>query len=543
MSSGTHEDVGEVGHAIRGGAYSNGENGTFGDGITTRQRSLSLYWRTYRCETYDSRKYDWNGTQNIGKIEHDFIATSGSIPPGFYDAGRDVPLKFRKPVAPYYLGKVVVDRFTSMLFSHRRHPRVLCEDPATEDWLSGFAESAGLWSQMIQARTYGGAMGSAAISYAFCDGEPRIEVHDPRWCTPSFVDSAARQVRVFEKLYQYLDNVHLSDGTTEERVYWYRRVIDAEYDTTWDRVPVIDGSPPDWDSARHTRIAHGLGETPVVWIQNTTTDGSFDGDPDCYGILDMIEEIDALYSQGSRGTKANCDPTLILQSDAAWDAIAKGSGNALQVEKGGTANYLEMTGAGVRTAMDLAEKLEEKSLTVARCVLDRNTGGPSRTASEVDHTYSAMLDQADIYREQYGRRGVQLLLQSVLRAARRLMTARIEKSEDGIPSIVRTLIKLPKKRVEDENTGVVTWHERQLGQGEQIALEWPPYYTPSESDAADRVKVAGTALQYGLIDQKHAIRYVASLFGVKNQVSLLASLQKDSQRSAIHTTDGYLTEK
>jgi hypothetical protein len=503
--------------------------------LSPRQQRLDFYWRYFRCANYDGWKYDWNGSECASVEEQDVIARSGVIPPGFYNAGgttNEIPAKFRKPLAPYYLGKVIPKRFTSMLFSAKRHPSIGSDDADTTDWLKGFAEATRLWAQAIKARDFGGGMGTVAMGFKFVDGEPIVEVFDARWCTPEFEDRTMHTLAELEYLYQYPLDVRLEDGTWEQRWFWYRRVIDRETDTVWPKVRVEQGVIPHWEEERHVKREHNFGFCPVVWVQNQPVDDDVDGDPDCFGIYDSLNEIDGLFSAASRGTKANCDPTIIVKSDAEFSEIRKGSGNAIQVGKGEDVDYAEMTGAGIDRALKIAELLEEKALTVAQCMLDRNEGGPSRTEKEIDHSYSAMVDQADILREQYGEKGIRRLLEMVLKAVRTLDRPQVEHGEDGIPRIVKQTIVLPKKKNVDPVTGKITYTERTLGEGTSVELAWPAYFSSDAQETLRKVDAAGKAVQYQIIDQETATNFVAPEFAISNVPAVLDRIKSNATEAA-----------
>jgi hypothetical protein len=534
MSSATKWKVGGVGKAIRSGQQPSPIQDQEISGPTNhlspRQVELDRLWRYYRCTNYAGRKYDWNGHENVGHVEHDIIAHTGQMPPGFYDAGGSmVPLKYREPSTPFYLAKVIVNRFTSLLFSTKRHPQVEADDPMTEDWLNGFAEATRLWATMIKARAYGGAMGSVGLGFKFVRGKPFIEVYDPRWCTPEFSDRNLLTVKRFEKLYQFVQQVRNLEGEWEDKWFWYRRVINDQRDVVWPKVEVKANEEPRWERERSVIYEHNFGFCPVVWIQNQQVDDDIDGDADCHGVFSLIDRIDQLWSQADRGTIANCDPSVVLSSDSSFDEIKKGSGNALHVEKGGSVQYMEMSGGGIEKAMALAEKLEEKAETVARVMLDRNEGGPSRTVEEVEHNYSSMIEQADILREQYGEKGVKTLFEMVLRAVRSMDSPRIDRTGE-VPRIVKTSVRLPKKRVIDEETGETTgWQERAIGQGEQIELNWPQYFTPGGETVTKSVEAAAKAKESFLIDQEHATGYVAEYFGVENKAEMIKKIEAEQK--------------
>lgn len=544
---GQRMNVGGVASNIRSGAIPAPVQNEASDGPTHRMSAraieLDRLWRFYRCTVYDGRKYNWNGKENLGHTEHDLVARTGHIPPGFYDAGGAmVPIEFRKPSAPFFLPKVIVNRFTSLLFSAKRHPKLECDDPETGEWLQGFAEASRLWQAMIQARQYGGAMGSVAVGFKFIEGRPLVEVHDPRWLNPQFKDRATHILGQLEKLYQFCEEVQNPEtGEWEERWFWYRRIINERFDCVWPKVPAQQNEAPQWGREHFVQVEHNFGFCPVVWIQNLPVEDSIDGDPDCHGIYELAEAVDVLWSQCHRGTVANLDPSVVISSDAEFDEIKKGSGNALQVERGASVTYMEMTGSGVDKGIALAEKLEKRACHVARVVIsDENKAGGAITATEVEHDYSSMTEQADILREQYGEKGVKPLLQMVLAAAHMLSTSRVVTDPTtGLPSIQRSAIKVPKKKVLDPNTGkVLQWQERQLGNGEELELHWPNFFTPSAEQVGAAVGAAAAAKEAGLVDQEHAVRFVAEHFQVENEAAMLKNIELQQQTGILPPVGG-----
>lgn len=510
------------------------EGGGEGSWLSDRQKHLTRLFLAFRAACYADRAYDWDGTPATDPEQKDSIAREGVLPPGFEMSDglmSQMPLQYRRPCSPVALGRVVPLKLTSMLFGSNKHPKIACDDPNTEDWLTGWAEVTRLWSKMKQARNLGGAMGSVGLGFKFVRGKPIVEVHDPRWCTPTFSDRSEQLVEKLEKRYQFSQQVRTPDGF-ETIWFWYRRVINDEYDVIWPKVRVQDGEEPNWLSEKYEAARHNFGFCPIVWIQNTEVDEAIDGEEDLCGCWELVESIDMLNSQARKSAIANCDPTGWAASDAEFDSIRRGSGSFMQVEKGGSLNLLEMTGAGIEKACTLRDQMTEQLCTVARVTLDRNEGGPSRTVEEVEHVYSSMIERCDELREQYGELGIKRLLDMVLRAARMLAQTRTVEDETGIPRIVRGTIALPKRRAIDEISGQTVWLERKLGNGEQIELRWPRYYSPSQQSVGAAVTAAGDAKEKGLIDAKHASEYVAENFGVENVQEMLGKIAKEKKAEA-----------
>lgn len=537
MSSATNANVSQVAQTLKDGAADAAMGGgPQGAGLSPRQQRLNRLWSYYRCENYDNRRIAWDGSQSVEPGEREFVAQAGFIPAGYYDAGQTLPVEFRKPNTPYYLGRVITNRFTGLLFSHRRHPKVqVADDPVTEDWLVAVIEQSRLWAQMIQARTYGGGMGSVGIGFKFVNGRCLVEIHDARLCTPEFIDRDTQEVLQIEKRYVFEDDIRTNDGNWVKGRFWYRRLIDPEKDTVWPKVPVRDGEEPDWEKARHTAVYHNFGFCPVVWIQNKPLQGEIDGDADCHGAWELIERCDALRSQAFTATMANCDPTLNINSDADLPEVRTGSGGAIKLEKGATAQFLEIRGDAPKAAREQADELEEKALTLVQCYLDTNQGGPSRSEAEVEANYSSMIEQADIFREQYGEKGVRRLLEMLIRAGQHLAKPQVERDEGDIPRIVKQVLTLPPKVEVDEETGkIVSKVPRVVGTGTIVELKWPNYFQPTAEEVGKATIAAGQAKGFGLVDLDHAVRYVANYFqieDVKGMVRRLSQQKTEADQS------------
>jgi len=506
-------------------------------GLSPRAQRLNELWARYKTQQYDVRLADWDGSQRPTSVEREIISSQGFIPPGFYDAGGQMdslPIKFRRPSTPYHLAKVIVDRFTGLLFTESRHPRIRCPgDSDTEDYVAGIADVTRLWARCIEARQFGGATGSACMSFMFDEGRPVIEVHDPRWTTPKFVSRTNKKLTAIEERYQYPEEVfNPKTERYEEIAFWYRRTIDIRKDVLFKPVPVGSGDEPDWDNLIEREVEHGHGFCPVIWVQNLPVKGEVDGEGDCSGIFDLCDAIDMLLSAGNQGTILNCDPTPVLSTDKEdWPVLRKGSANAVKLEKGGGFSYAEITGAGPKAALEMADKLRSLALEVAQCTLE-HPDVANRTATEVERSTESMNSKGDILREQYGQHAVLPLLEMIIAAARKLGTPRAVNGE-----VTRSTISIPPRVIEDE-TGNVTVVERKLGPGAPLQLLWSGYAKPSIKDASDAATAASTAKAAGLIDSESASQYVAPYFNVENPRAMIAKAKEEaaSEQEAVQSS-------
>lgn len=497
-------------------------------GMSPRQMELNHLWAVYRSEQYSTCSAEWDGSQKISRIDREAINSGAYIPPGFYDLGAMLPLRFRKPSAPYPLARVIVDRFTSLLFSEKRHPRVKVEDDdATDDYVQALLDASRFWPTWMQARGLGGAMGSVAVGFSILAGKPHLEVFDPRWATPTFVSRTGNELKRLEVLYQYPRETYDGEtGVWREVPYWYRRMIDAERDIVYRSIPVTDEAPV-WSV--ENEVMHGLGEVPVVWCQNTPTQDDADGDSDIHGVLEMLHAIDQLLAQAQIGTIANADPTLVISTDANLPPdLAKGSRAPIQLPSSGKAQYLELQGIGAKAATELADMYRKRVLESCHCVLEDGGDGKERTATEVERSYAAMIARTDVLREQWSEIGIKPLLCKMLRAIRLVEQGRI--GEDG--RVVRGVVSIAPHVDRNAEGRIIGKRSREIGTGEVIELVWPSYFEPTITDADVAVKTAAAALAGQIVDQEAAVSYVAPFFHVADPKAMAERIRNESARQA-----------
>lgn len=495
-------------------------------GMSARQMDLNRRWAWYKTDQYESRRTAWDGSKVLSDLEKESIAHNQVIPQGFWDpSGRfdEVPLQLRKPSAPYHLVRVVVNRFTGLLFSAKMHPQVrILGAPEMQAWVEGLIKCSRLWIRMALVRTYGGSMGSVAMTYQFRNGKPCIEVHDSRWCFPTFTDRAAGEMSRLEIRFQYPLEQLDAKGVVREIWMWFRRVIDQTSDVVYAPVPVGEGDEPQW--VAQSTVNHNLGELPGVWVRNSQTDDQ-DGEEDCVGLYDTQETIDGLLSQASQGARENSDPTFMAASDELKiGELRKGSFNALKLEKGGDAKYIEMTGGGVDSAVKMIETNRKYALEVAQCVLDSETG--ALTATEAERRYGSMYERGDLFREQYGEMGIKPLIGKMVRGALKLRAGMVDPV-----SGIRTIGQVFLSPVVDQATGQIQNVDLPFNltdlSDSHIELVWPAWVKRGPADAQLAAGAIATARTATAIDLQSSVEYLAPYFNVDDPAKALAAIQAE----------------
>lgn len=486
----------------------------------------------FRCAQDDHKRYDWDG-RLMGYSEFADIA------PGFV-----VPYKHRRPSTRYDLGRVIVTRITSMLFGADRFPEIRVEgDEDAEGFVKALCESSKLPSRMIEARNLGGACGSVGLSFAFVEGRPRVEVHNAKHLTVlRWADESEWKVGAAIKSYGYERRV-FDPGTKKIKTvrYYYARYWDENVEIVWSPIPEAVAKQPDWWRSPNKTVQHGYGFTPFYWVQNEPDSTCPDGFSDYEGLCDDLDELNQVFSASSRGTKANCDPTLVIRMDPSVNTgmIKKGSDNAL-FSPGG-AEYLELGGGAVEAAKSTMEQIRAAVLDTASVVLadPEKLSGAAQSAAALRILFAPMTAKCDIHREQYGDNAIKPILVGMLRASKQILAGGSQTRElaDGSVVIEQPVIVISKKPIHEGESGgksdrKVRYEDRVPGDLEEIKLNWNPYFTPTWAD----IDTATTAVQKAnggkpVISQRTALQSVQSLYGISNVDHELEELAEESKRA------------
>ncbi len=466
---------------------------------TQRERELDRYERYYWGLQYDDRTVAWDGRQWISPDQRRGLAHPGGVlasPPPWY---------YRRPFIRRQLCRAIVDRFTDLLFGEDRLPSI---EPASNDgheWIHLALKISRWWERWSLIRTLGGAMGSVVAAVKLRNGTPVVEVINAKWCRPLWHhdDPDTRRLAALEVRYvrpvQALEEVRTSSGLARrwvERREWYRRLITPEADVVM-TAPLPQGSaatPLQWRIL--DAVEHGLGFVPARWITNTEVVAGLDGAPDCDGLWDALEALDALYSDAFVATHYSADPTLVVKTLRQADQIQTGSQMALVLHPDESAELLELRGSGGAAALEQARALEKAILEDAHCVLTPETdAGPTATA--VIRREAQMLARADQLRRQYGA-AMEELFEDLLRLCRA--------ARDGLDARLRAV---PMPSFDD------------------VTVVWPRYVQPSPQDEELHVRKVGQARAAGLVSRETALKAIARFIGVTNPEEELERLRSE----------------
>jgi hypothetical protein len=392
----------------------------------------------------------------------------------------------------------------------------VADAPDLDDFVKALIKTSRFWSAMKRARTFAGAQGTVAIGFQVLRGVPLVEVHDARWLQPTFADRLTLELKSLEKRFVYAEEEKNDDGEWEKVWYWYRRVINSKSDITYAPAKVRqDGEDPTWEVAK--QVDHNYGFCPVVWVQNLELDDAIDGDIDCpAATLPTMDDLDAIYSQASKGTKANTDPTLVISATGEMgEGIQTGSDNAIKMGADGKASFLEMAGTSITVAMSMGTELRRQILEVAQCVLDADSTGAAKTATEVNRNYASMHSKAGTLREQWADHAILPLLHMMLRGVSILA----ERTGGGL--------RLRGWDGQKAPNGLALVPE--MPDGVDLEVKWPEFFDPAVADVQAAASAATTAKAGGVIDQLTATKFLAPYFKVEDAEDVAQKAAKEMQ--------------
>lgn len=468
------------------------------------QRFRELEWRDrfYKCTQHDHKGFDFNGRVTKPGEWFGTQPFIGGSQPTFF-----VPLDQRRPMAPYRLGRIIVNRFTSLVFGHGRWPSLnVVGDPEAEDFVNALVEKMNLPRVMIRARNLGGSCGTVGISWRITDGEPRASVHSGKFLHVFEWEDREEAIpsHVMELYQTARDYYDPNKKKLTRKLFWKRRDWTTESDIVFKEAEVTKDEPI-WQIESIDQ--HDDGFTHFVWVENLPEEdgNTIDGLPDYEGIFEQMNAIDTLNSVVVRGAQLNLDPTLVLKMEQEeLQAIRKGSDNALAVGPQGDARYLELSGQSLTAGKDLINNQSGQALDTVQCVIPDpdKLAAAGMSSVAIKAIYQPMLDRADVFRDQYGN-GVIRLIKGVMRAIRERQTYVEVDAETGEETIVEGFVRLPPRQEEepeiDETTGkptgnvnVVTY-ERKPGESENYQLDWPEYFRPTADDKQKKATTLTTA--------------------------------------------------
>ena len=508
-----------------------GESGTCGRFIldSTRFKRLDRKQQFFDGTQHDHKGYDFDGhivnMETGGVVQAAQPLLTGEKDPHY------IPLRNRRPSASYRLGRAMVNAFTGLCLGDQRFPTLqVATDSNTQDYVQTLSRCSSLPVRMIQARSNGGACGTACLSWAYVKGLPRVRVHEAKHVhVHAWEDRDEFVPRHVIECYQSEEQVwdSLKRRLVAKR-FWHRRDWMLDMDIVYKPVEVRSGVEPDWEPDWGRCVEHRDKCCHFCWIQNLPST-NVDGDADYETLYDNFDTLDLIASVLCRGAILNLDPTLVLKVDPDMlmsGNVRKGSDNALIPGTDGDAKYLEIAGTSIQAGINLFNKQRESTLETGQCVLLDPDKAAAQAMSSVAQKmiYAPMLNKTGVLRSQYGS-GLRRLLEPAIVVAQRAHRTIVTIMDDkGNARDVKTTPTLPPRieKVRDKDgNDQIKLVPRDPGIGIEVEPVWGPYFpaTPQDKQMLLGVMFQATG-QKGFLSVQTATEEAAKLLGRDERVEV-----------------------
>jgi hypothetical protein len=415
------------------------------------------------------------------------------------------------------------------------------------------------------------AMGQST-SVAVCgvrQGKLFVDTVKAKWCEPTFdPDGNLTRLKIqYPYLEQYRDETR--ENKWAVRAMLFRRIIDAEADTTYKPAPASkDGEPAEheWAKDPTKTVEHGFGFVPGVWyphLKGCTAAAEIDGKAIHRLLLDELDALNRGLSQRNRAAVYNGDPQIVeIGVDEGHNPAEKGrKAETIRPYEDESPEVKEkhkrwQMGGGDRTGSNVRKKgpgvvwrypnpdgnvrveilaLDPKSLDAlaadsddnrdrlaeAMCWvrMDPNTNRGGRGAINLQSVsgktlmwlYRKQLSRADKIRADFGSGCLLPVLGVLLRITTKVKPDTLYLA--GAAEIAKVASKFEQTVAppagSDEGP-TVRWFAPPL------RLDWPPYFEDTEEDHEKLTKRTREDRKAQLITLETAVKQIADIYGIEN---------------------------
>lgn len=433
-----------------------------------------------------------------------------------HDNGKRIPLEQRRPYQ-MNLAKQIVDASVSMLLGEEHWPDVEVEDDEdTETWVSVISEAINLPEVMLKAAKDGGKARSAVLVGKVFQGYLRAESLPAKYCKPTFGPDGKSLTHL---LYQYkCKGDHLEElgyeGLDADKDYWYRREYTPDGEYYFLPVEVDgEGKPPVFTLDTARTVEHRLGVLCAVWIPNLPSDHPYDGQGTYEAVLELLHQVNVLFSMATRSIRKMSDPTLAYEGVQDAEDLPEsqkiGSSSGGSVVSPGQVKILEMTGSGQEAALTWIDRLCTAIQQIARVVQhnpEKLAGGKlSGYALRILH--GPLIELVGELRLTYGPALVRFI---------RLLLELVSKLPQG--SVI-----LPR-----EVSGAINPKAT-------ITLKWGDYFAPTAEDIKAEIENLMALVASGLMSKESALAKVCQLYGIEDVAAEQDRIQAEKGQDPEHS--------
>jgi hypothetical protein len=377
-----------------------------------------------------------------------------------YSGSTYVKIRDRRPDVRWTGAAMLVDQLSGLLWGDEQMPIIRTyegEDPdktqqQAEKSIQKLAEDLTLDAIMDEVTEKASSGSAAIIVRATDDRDLYIEVVPGKECRPYFDPTNPNRLLKIEQCYPTKGEAlrDLGYDIPEDKLkadYWYRLTIDADEEIRYE--PLSDdlysrlgqhdssGAVIAWkpDDRPEFSGPHGWPILPVLWCKSPKGN-RIDGACMYELIADNLIAIDYNLSQVGRGFRYTADPMLMVkrgelnsagtvpadygeepdktQRDEAGNVV-KSPANVLDIDAGGDAKMLEISGQGLSAMVDYIKLLREWGLEICGGMKsDAETTKGVESGRALEMLYQALILVVKRWRVALGTKGYLPLVRLIL---------------------------------------------------------------------------------------------------------------------------------
>ncbi len=395
-----------------------------------------------------------------------------------------VEVRKRKPRIIYNLGKVMVEKVASKLVGSATFPQFIIEDEDDDTaFLRTVIKASKFRSKMIDPIKKMLISGGVFERYFFINGNIQMEYALSKYCYPTF--DAIGELDTIDIKYVYEDQKE-KDHNGKPARKWYRLQLNKNQDILYDNPEYRPGTMPDFKVV--AQQDHNLGWVQGEWFKTHDDKFDYDGIGLFSDITGFIDELNYSLSQSSQANSYAQEPQLTLTKidEDELDNLIKSTEKAWNLGREGEAKFLESTGEGIKTAIELRDKMHVLALNVARvCLQDPDKAAAQAQSGEALKQMNAPL--------------IELI--DDLRAV-------IE------PKMVNLLLKIALTALHYNSMGeetVITTPPGYMPKSLDVTVQWPLIFPATIKDILAAAQACQSLSQGQIISRESLTRWIASM--------------------------------
>ena len=402
------------------------------------------------------------------------------------EAEISIPIRNRKPIVNYPLAKIHVARIVSKLLGDDVFPEIQAEDESQQEIIDAVLEKIDFKEVMKDFAKKVLAFGSGFIRIKIVEGHMSLTPYDPNYCYPTFAEDGSLETMRIQ--YVYTDGTTIDKETKKPVERWFRLDLTKEIDVLYDNPIFKDDTPPTFKVVNSE--SHSLGVVQGHWCKNTKLRKVVDGDSVIEDILDLSDCISYNISRSDQAADYGTDPQVVISGldESELDELEKSSTKAWALGREGTAQMLEVGGAGVTAAGEMEDRLQRKAQEVTNAIMHdpEKIVGSAQSAKAMEVLNGPLVDAVKDLRPIF---------------------------EYAIKTILLKILILLKKFIKSRKEIVgLDADEKLIDLDSEIKIKWGEIFPPTMQDLQAVVSVYSQLVTGNLMSRKTALANLAKYF-------------------------------